>query len=208
MIECSLFTNSGLVSITIPDYITKISEYAFNECLNLGEVIFSEGSKLSVIEKGSFYNTAIQEIKIPNHVTEIQESTFEGCSLLRSVELQPNSEMKKIEKLAFNDSSIESLTIPSSLVEFENGWCNRTLNLSKFNVIPGNLHFKSFEDQFILGKSSLENDVFDILIFLRRNLSVAKIPDFIETIAPYSFDECCLLSHVGFLGDSKLKKNR
>ena len=82
----------------------------------------------------------------------------------------------------------------------------QTYNLFKFTIMPGNPCFKSFKDEFIIGKSSLENDVFDLLVFSVRNIIIASIPDFIESIGPYSFEECHRLSCLIFEGKSKLKK--
>lgn len=62
----------------------------------------------------------------------------------------------------------------------------------------------SNEDNFILQKSDIKSNIFDVLIFARRNINNAMIPDEIKKIAPYSFENCSSLKHVDFSIDSKL----
>ena len=42
----------------------------------------------------------------------------------------------------------------------------------------------------IIGKSSIEKDKFDVLIFCARNAEKVRIPNFIKTIGSYSFNKC------------------
>ena len=79
---------SGLTSMTIPDSVTSIDEYAFS------------GSGLT-------------SITIPESVTSIGSSTFEDCSGLTSITI-PDS-VTSIDEYAFSGSGLTSITIPESV---------------------------------------------------------------------------------------------
>lgn len=56
------------------------------------------------------------------------------------------------------------------------------------NVFPTNKENISFyNDSFIIGKSDIKSDNFDILYFARRDIENAIIPPFIKIIAPFAF---------------------
>ena len=80
--------HSGLTSITIPNSVTSIGDYAFSDC------------------------SGLTSITIPNSVTSIGNYAFRGCRGLTSVTI-PNS-VTSIEDKAFSDcSGLTSVTIPS-----------------------------------------------------------------------------------------------
>ncbi len=68
-------------SITIPDNVTKIAKYTFNECIELKEIIMQEG--VAVIEEYAFNNcTNLTNISIPNSITTINDYAFYNCTSL------------------------------------------------------------------------------------------------------------------------------
>ena len=69
------FSGCGLTSVTIPNSVTSINNYAFWDC------------------------SSLQSVTIPNSVTSIGSSAFKGCSSLQSVTI-PNS-VTSIGKGAF-----------------------------------------------------------------------------------------------------------
>lgn len=106
---------------------------------------------------------------------------------------------------AFCDTAIESISIPSLLIDIEEGWCADTLKLNKFNVASNNHFFSVYDNKFLIKKSSLENDEFDILVCAVRDIVNAKIPDFIEVISSYAFQNTHKLRRVEFSPNSKLR---
>ena len=88
--------------------------------------------------------------------------------------------LRTIEKNAFYLTSIQSIKIPSKLVELKDGWCNVTAILTQIYVSPDNPRYFNYDDKFILGKSSIEQDFYDQLVFSARNIETANIPSFIE----------------------------
>ena len=133
----------------------------------------------------------------------IDEAAFERCGLYE-LEIPPNSNLQTIKQFAFADSYIQSLTIPAKLVEPENFWFSNVINLVTIKVDPINPRYKEHGD-FIIGKSSINNDDFDSIIFYNRNVSNVEIPNFIRVIDINAFQYCCV-SEVKFEENSKLEQ--
>ncbi|MBP5365580.1 MAG: leucine-rich repeat domain-containing protein [Bacteroidales bacterium] len=95
-ISCAFSGCSGLTSVTIPNTVTSIDEYAFCEC------------------------TGLTSVTIPNSVTSIGEGAFRGCSGLASVTI-PNS-VKSIDEDAFYDCSNATLYCEVEETSKPGGW--------------------------------------------------------------------------------------
>lgn len=120
-------------------------------------------------------------------------------------EVPENSELKTIEGFAFRESTIEEITIPSKFVEFNEDWCSLTGNIKKTRVLPNNPLFQSYEDKFILGKSSPVIDIFDVLVFAVQNIKFEYIFPLIKIIAISCFNGCNDLQKIEIPFDSNLK---
>ena len=107
----------SLTSITIPESVTAIGNYAFCNCSLLQSVTFEGDSELTSIGDVAFmWCDSLKSITIPESVTIIGERAFDGCSSLESIFI-PES-VTSIGWLAFhNCSKLKS-------VEFErtDGW--------------------------------------------------------------------------------------
>ena len=138
-------------------------------------------------------------------MTFIGEGTFKLCQNLNRFIVPTDSKLQTIEQEAFYRAEIESIEIPSSLVNLKNMWCINTIRLNDVKIMPENKRYTLYENKFIIGKSSLDKDVYDTLVFAPRGIKMVKIPDFIEIIAPYAFHKCKKLRHVEFAPGSKLR---
>lgn len=206
IIEKKAFFCSHIQSIKFPPHLIEICEEAFAECIHLQEVEFSPDSELQAIGHNAFCKTRIEKISLPPHITKISRRVFNACRQLKSVEIPLNSEIQNIEKYAFNDSLIESIYFPSGLIELDESWCIVTSRLNKFEISPDNPRYKSYEDKLIIGKSKLENDYYDTLVFCVRNIKKITIPDFIEIIGNTAFSACEKLRTVEFTPTTKVQK--
>lgn len=111
-----------------------------------------------------------------------------------------------IEDYAFCYSSIKKLSIPSSVAELKEGWCLGTTNLTDIEVYPAmEQNIAYYNDSFIIGKSDIKSDIYDILYFARRDIEIAMIPPFIKTISSYAFNECTKLKKVIFQNESNMQ---
>ena len=82
----------------------------------------------------------------------------------------------------------------------------KTEKLTNINVCPFIFEWKLvYNDNFIIGKSSIESNMYDILVFSNRNLKIAVIPSFIKHIKPYSFSDCLQLKTIEIPNNSELQ---
>lgn len=82
--SCKYYGCSGLTSMTFPNSVTSIGDYAFSECSGLTSINIPS----SVTRIGQFAFSRIGgllSINIPSSVTSIGENPFGGCSNLASI---------------------------------------------------------------------------------------------------------------------------
>ena len=201
----SAFSHSSIESFTIPSSLKIIKEYAFNECNKLRNIENPMNSELQIIEEKAFANTSIENFTISSQLKKISCYSFINCKKLQKIEVTENSELKTIDKEAFHGTSIDSFTIPSSAVDLKEGWFCHSLHLTTINVSSDNHRYKSFEGKMIIGKSCVEEEVYDTIIFCNRNVLDINIPSYIKYIAAYSFSHCYYLRKIEIQSDSKLQ---
>lgn len=103
---CARFEDNKLV---IPESITEIPPYAFNDC-DLAEVHLHQN--ISKIEKGAFwYNPNLKKVIIPEACHEIPESAFGRCCL---EEVIFHNNVKKIGEEAFvHNPNLKKVILPT-----------------------------------------------------------------------------------------------
>ena len=114
--EYAFYDCPNLKSVTILSGATSIGEYAFYECTSLTTVTFAEDSQLTNIGHSAsigeyaFSNcTSLTSITIPEGVTSIRSYAFDYCKGLKSV-IIPSS-VTSIDLCAFSDCwSLTSVT--------------------------------------------------------------------------------------------------
>ena len=102
-IDRRAFTESGVVSVAIPEGVKRLRREAFYNCHDLTSVVFP--SSLNTIGNDTFkYCESLTDIKIPTSVTYIGEGAFFGCDSLKSLYVPAN--VTFIGKLAFSFTEI------------------------------------------------------------------------------------------------------
>lgn len=207
IIQSKSFESSYISKIVIPASVTEIGKKAFNGAKYLKVVEFAKNSQLKVIREQAFCFSGISKMLIPSSVTKICELSFHFCQNLTSFEFEENSELKIIEKSAFYGSPINHFQVPSSIENNDDEWwiC-LSPNLNNLNVIKNDIqNISNYNDDFILSKSDSKSEIFDTLIFARKDIETAVIPSFIKKIGKYAFYNCSKLKKVEFEKNSQLR---
>ncbi len=98
-------------SISIPDGVTSIGDFAFSFCKGLTSITIPES--LTSIGPGAFFRCkGLTSITIPSSVTSIGDSAFSGCT------------------------GLTSITIPESLTSIGPGAFSRCTGLTSITVLP------------------------------------------------------------------------
>ena len=83
------FAPAGLTHYTIPDSVTEIGKYAFEDCSSLTSITIPDS--VTEIGKYAFYGcSSLTTVTIPDSVTEIGSNAFRSCSSLTSVTIGNN----------------------------------------------------------------------------------------------------------------------
>ena len=222
----SAFANKSIHDVSIPDSVTEIDSYAFNNCKYLKEVKLSEyltylgkrafGStyggpfshcenlKTITFEKGTTQIaenlfrgcTGLENITIPDTVTEIENNAFEGCVRLTEVSIADN--VTKIYPYAFNKCiSLKKANLPKSLTYLGERAFGETV--IEAIEIPKTLYGGPFSHCENLKTITFEKGTTQIAENLFRGctgLETITVPDTIAEIEKYAFEGCVRLTEV------------
>ncbi|KAK8852946.1 hypothetical protein M9Y10_017942 [Tritrichomonas musculus] len=105
----------------------------------------------------------------------------------KTIKFEEDSAVRTIYRSPFLCSRVEEIYFPESLIELKEGWCDGAKFLKKIIISPSNGQFVFKDDKYLLGKSDSKSDVFDILLFARRDIEDISIPSNVKIIKPFSF---------------------
>ena len=113
-------TTSNITSVTIPDGVTEIPDYAFWKYISLTTINIPK-SVTTIGESAIRHCTSLKSITLPDRVTTIGGGAFKDCTSLTSVTFGENSKLESIGNYAFencgysNNTANLTLNIPDSV---------------------------------------------------------------------------------------------
>ncbi len=128
------FVSSKITSISLPEGLEFIDDYAFYGCKSLTKLEIPETVTQIGQSKGSVFATCynLQEVKLPSKIESICKSAFYNCKALKSIIIPEN--VKTIGDVAFNKcESLASATIPESVEAIGKGAFGDCTSLATIN---------------------------------------------------------------------------
>ncbi len=180
-IGAQAFISSLVVSLTMPDTVKLIGEYAFAGCVYLESVTLS--NSLTKIDASAFMGCfSLRHVRIPVSVVTISDSAFADCTRLESVEFYEG--LEQIFPYAFHNTGLSKLILPKSVKAIGDG---------------------AFSDCPALKTVTLNDGLLTIGIeAFAKDLKLAEIviPKTVTTVTNAAFSGCSGLKKVTFDGDA------
>ena len=181
----SIIKFNNIKSITVPEGVTSIGDYAFDGCTSLKEIEIPK-SITSIGNYAFFRCKCLKEIVIPGGVKSISSCAFEGCDSLEKVNI-PESVTSIGYRVFKGCKSLKEVAIPKSVVSIGDSAFNGCSSLEKINI-P--------ESVTSIGYSAFKGC---------KSLKEITIPKSVSFIASNAFSRCTSLK---IIWNGKTYKNR
>ncbi|MDE6030206.1 MAG: leucine-rich repeat protein, partial [Oscillospiraceae bacterium] len=179
--------------------VTKIGSHLFDGGMDYGSFVTSVTIPNTVthIEQYAFYNCPLTSLTIPNSVTYINIDAFSGCDHLTSVTL-PNSASIGNQAFAFC-SSLKSVTIPGGITRMGVGvfyYCESLTSVTLEDGVPY-INDSAFNSCTSLKSINIPDSVKAIGLGAFggcTSLTSITIPGSVESIDDIAFENCTSLA--------------
>ena len=195
----SFISSLTISSLTIPDSVERIGNYAFLDCTGLTSKTIPDS--VTSIGAGAFsWCTNLTSVKMSKNVTSIGEGAFVFCECLKSITI-PDS-VTSIDDYAFEYcTSLTSITIPDSVTSIGDYTFCGCESLEKIKIPDSVTSIGSFAFDYCEGLTSITipNSVTSIGALAFKNctsLSSIEIPASVESIDRDAFFKCTGITDV------------
>lgn len=144
--DCTFTRCENLTSVTIPDSVTEIGEYAFGIC-GLTEVSIPES--VEIIGAMAFSNCInLKKINIPEKITTIDYNVFWECKELTEIKLPEN--LESIGNNAFSGcDGFSEVTVPASVKNIDSGAFSDCTGLESVTILNPDCEFYDYKDTIV-----------------------------------------------------------
>ncbi len=116
-IERDLFNRSDIESVTIPNTVTEIGNYAFTQCQSLKEIVIPEGVK-TIGTHAFWYCKNLEKVTLPKTVEKIDPYAFSATGVT-SLEI-PDGQLNSLSEYVFFQCwNLTEITIPQSVTSID-----------------------------------------------------------------------------------------
>ncbi|MBR2742138.1 MAG: leucine-rich repeat protein [Clostridia bacterium] len=220
---------ADLESVTLPDTLTSIGTEAFWACTSLTEINADANNTTFASDGGVLFNkdkTALliypagktdTTYTVPDTVTSIGEYAFESCSNLETISISENVETIGYSAFGYCDV-LKTVTIPASVTSIGSYAFTGCTSLTEISVDENNTAYSS-DDYGVLfnkdkttlvaypaGKTDTSYEVPDTVTeigvgaFMLASLTSVTLPQDLEQVGAYAFDNCIVLDTVNYGG--------
>ena len=110
------FMSTGLTSVTIPDNVKNVNNYAFSDCGALTSATVGKGAE--IIGSGAFRDcTALETVTLNEGLDTIGSGAFENCTSLKNVKI-PDSVTTLGDGAFRGCTSVTEITVPEKVTRF------------------------------------------------------------------------------------------
>ena len=198
----------GLVGITIPNSVTTIGSYAFCYCSGLLGITIP--NSVTTIGNYAFdFLTSILGVTIPNSVETMGDHAFSNCSKLSKVTFEEGSKLTALNSNVFSSTALTSIDIPNSVTSIGSYAFQSCSSLESINI-PNSV--TSIGSYAFSSCSSLESFIIPENITSLSNgtfsgcskLTTITVPKNVTWIGYAVFKDCTALTTIIFENNSQL----
>lgn len=201
-----------LISLSIPESVTTIKPYAFQNCAKLETINLPYN--LSAIEEGVFSGcSSLTEINIPNQVKTLKSYAFHNCIALSNININPYCDLDTIEWGAFSNClSLKEIYLPGNISYIRANAFPGCSALTDINIAPNMGFFSSNgilytrDNALYIYPPGRQDSIYTTPNYLKlidwfsftENKFIQKviISPGVERIRPHAFFECTSLEEV------------
>ncbi|MDD4773357.1 MAG: leucine-rich repeat protein [Eubacteriales bacterium] len=112
----SAFYNKAITSVTIPERVTRIGNFAFGYCAALGSVTLPEG--VEIIGDYAFAACPMEQLVLPSTLVYIGEGAFAQCGRLSGLSAAPvNPYFTSTDGVLYNKDKTKLICFPAGVVK-------------------------------------------------------------------------------------------
>ncbi|MGI6692027.1 MAG: leucine-rich repeat protein [Christensenellales bacterium] len=179
VIPSAFYRQNKLVSIHLPDSITKIGSYAFADCPALEEITLPKAWEEVSDGYGYLFKgcSLLKRITVPEGMVRLPDHAFRGCGDLEEVILPAS--LVEIGNSAFMDcTGLQSIKLPDKLSILGKSSFSGCTSLSSLDFPEG---LTAIPESALYACSSIKN---------------LRLPDGITEIGGYAFADCSALEEI------------
>lgn len=143
----SVFNGSDIKSVTMPDTIKEVQDYAFSSCPELTNVKFS--NNLQVFGNSVFFNCPkLTEIEIPTSVKKLGTRTFSATGI-KNIVIPKSTTLTSIDEFVFYQcQQLTEVTIPETVTN---------INENSFADCPNKITIKAPKGSYAQNYAKVNN---------------------------------------------------